>query len=161
RSVRILNSNRMTELGHVLQDDPVELAMSPDLDLLAVTNRATDTVDFIGIDPRVRGHVLSAPGRSHRGRTFHAVVHSTRVGRLPLGIAWDPGDEDILVCNEGEGSVSILSASTLAVRKTLTGLVRPFAVAITPRQDRFGLQRNVYFAYILQRDGRVAVFESG
>ena len=41
------------------------------------------------------------------------------------------------------------------------GLDAPFAVAITGRQDRFGSGRNVYFAYVLERSGRVALFESG
>ena len=43
----------------------------------------------------------------------------------------------------------------------MTGLDGPFSVAITPRQDRFGFRRNVYFAYILQRSGYIALFESG
>jgi hypothetical protein len=32
---------------------------------------------------------------------------------------------------------------------------------LTPRQVNFGFLRNVYFAYILNRSGKVAVFESG
>jgi hypothetical protein len=48
------------------------------------------------------------------------------------------------------------------VRKTLaSGFSRPFGVAITQRQANFGFQRNVYFAYILDRAGRVHLFESG
>src|SRR5262249_28540038 len=34
-------------------------------------------------------------------------------------------------------------------------------VVITPRQLDFGYSRNVYFAYVLNRDSTVAVFESG
>src|SRR5690606_16190720 len=50
----------------------------------------------------------------------------------------------------------------LEVRKTVGAFLdRPFEVAITPRQINFGFQRNVYFAYVLNRSGRVAVFESG
>lgn len=143
----VLDSNRMHELARIPLGAPAELAMSPDLTLLAVSARASDSVVFVDID-------LGSP-------TFHQVVHTTAVRRDPRGIAWEPGNEDIFVCNEGEGTVSILSARQLRVRKTLRGFDRPFAVAITPRQDRFGLGRNVYFAYILERSGHVALFESG
>jgi YVTN family beta-propeller protein len=75
------------------------------------------------------------------------VIQTTTVGSLPSGIAWDPGNEDVLVCNEGSNSVSIISAFSLSVRKTVTtGLSQPFAVAITQRQTTFGYARNVYFA---------------
>ena len=146
--VRILNSNTFAELGSVAVEDPVELAMGPNLDLLAVTSRATDSVVFIDIDP--------ASSR------FHQVVNVTAVGRAPRGIAWDPGNEDVLVCNEGDSTLSIISVFDLRVRKTIaSGLRRPFAVAVTPRQDAFGARRNVYYAYVLERSGRVGLFESG
>lgn len=147
RSVIVLNSNRMTELARLPFRDPTELAMSPDLAYLAVTERGADAVAFVDIDPAsVR---------------FHQVVHVTHVEDGPSGIAWEPGNEDILVCSEDAGSISILSAATLEVRKTLRGHDRPFALAITPRQDDFGLRRDVYFAYVLERSGRVLLYESG
>jgi YVTN family beta-propeller protein len=122
--------------------------MGTNLDLLAVSSQATNQVFFVDIDPS--------------SATFHQVVRVTAVGMAPRGIAWDPGNEDILVCNEGDDSVSILSTSSLSVRKVVhRGLDRPFAVAITQRQQGFGFQRNVYFAYILDRAGRVSLFESG
>jgi YVTN family beta-propeller protein len=122
--------------------------MGPNLDYLAVSNRATGTVSFIDIDPR--------------SPTFHMVIQTTTVGSLPSGIAWDAGNEDILVCNEGSNSVSIISAFSLSVRKTVTtGLSQPFAVAITQRQTNFGYARNVYFAYVLDRAGHLSLFESG
>jgi hypothetical protein len=121
--------------------------MSPDLKLLAVSERSNNSVVFVDID-------LGSP-------TFHQIVHVTPVGHKPRGIAWEPGNEDVLVCNEGDGTVSVISASQLRVRKTLRGFDRPFAIAITPRQDRFGFARNVYFAYILDRAGQVSLFESG
>lgn len=146
--VVVLNSNTFTVLAHIPQVDPTELAMSPDLKKLAVTNRSANQVSFIDITP-------SSP-------SFHQVVHTTAVENAPSGIAWDPGNEDVLVCNEASDSVSILSASTLNVRKVVKrGLHAPFAVAITPRQEGFGFQRDVYFAYILDRTGKVTLFESG
>lgn len=146
--VVVLNSNTFDVIARITTPDPTELAMGPNLDLLAVTNRAAGSVSFIDIDPR--------------SGNFHVVIQTTAVGNLPSGIAWDPGNEDILVCNEGSNSVSILSAATLSVRKTVTtGLDQPFAVAITQRQTNFGHLRNVYFGYVLDRAGHLSLFESG
>jgi YVTN family beta-propeller protein len=146
--VVVLNSNRMQVLERIAVPDPVEFAMGPNLDLLAVTSGATDAVHFIDIKP----------GSSR----FHRVVRVVPVGNAPRGIAWDPGNEDVLVCNEQGGSVSIISVATLSVRKTVTGFLDlPFDVAITQRQDEFGTFRDVYFAWILNRSGKLALFESG
>lgn len=148
REIVVLNSNRMTVIDRIQTADPTTLAMSPNLNLLAVVNQLGNTVSFIDIDPA--------------SATFHQVVQTTAVGRRPRGIAWDPGNEDVLVCNEEEGNVSIISASSLLVRKTVSSqLSEPFDVAITPRQFNFGFTRGVYFAYIVNRNGRVAIFESG
>lgn len=144
----VLNSNRMSVVDRIQLPDPTELAMSPNLSLLAVSNQAIDLVTFIDIEPN--------------SATFHQIVQQTVVGRRPRGIAWEPGNEDIMVCNEGDDSVSILSAFSLQVRKVVSSqLDRPFAVAMTPRQNGFGFVRGVYFAWILNRSGRVALFESG
>jgi hypothetical protein len=143
-----VNSNTFEVLKRIPVEDPTEFAMDTNLRRLAVTSQATNRVVFIDIDPR--------------SASFHRIVHATTVGQAPRGIAWDPGDEDILVCNEGDDTVSILSAANLGVRKVVhRGLDRPFAVAITQRQTAFGFQRNVYFAYILDRAGHVSLFESG
>ena len=148
RELVVLNSNRMTPIDRIALPDPVELAVGPNLDLLAVSNRGTDNVSFVDIDPA--------------SATFHQVVKETAVGAGPRGIAWDSLNEDILVCNEGDSTVSVIAAFTLSVRKVLTNhLDRPFAIALTPRQTRFGWFRNVYFGYVLNRDGTVAIFESG
>jgi hypothetical protein len=146
--VVVLNSNRMNVIDRIIVPDPTELAMSPNIDLLAVSNQAVDLVSFIDIDPA--------------SASFHTIVKQTVVGDGPRGIAWESGNEDIIVCNENEGSASIISAFSLEVRKVVnSNLSRPFSVAITPRQSAFGFFRNVYFAYFLNRDGRVAIFESG
>ena len=145
----VLNSNRMVAIERIPLPDPARLAMSPNLDLLAVTNRRQGTVSFIDIEPS--------------SATFHTVVQTTAVGRGPLGIAWDSMNEDILVCNERSNDISVLSAFSLQVRKvvSLPGMKRPFEVVITPRQTNFGFQRNVYFGYVASRDGRISIFESG
>ncbi len=144
----VLNSNRMTVIDRIGVPDPTSLAIGSNLDLLAVSSQSVGAVTFIDIDPA--------------SSSFHQVIKVTAVGDGPRGIAWEPGNEDILVCNEGDNSVSILSAFSLNLRKTvISSLDRPFEVAITPRQTSFGLSRNVYFAYILGRNGRISVFESG
>ena len=148
REIVVLNSNRFTVLDRIPVADPTDLAMSPNLDFLAVSNQTADTVSFIDIDPR--------------SATFHQVVKTTAVGRGPRGIAWDPGNEDVMVCNEVENSVSIISAFSFEVRNVIKGhLNQPFDVTITQRQDRFGFFRNVYFGWILNRNGDLTVFESG
>ncbi len=146
--IAVVHSNRMLVLDRIRVPDPTRLAMSPNLDLLAVTSQATDAVLFVDVDP------LSP--------TFHQVVKTTQVGDRPFGIAWESGNEDVLVCCEGAGSVSVISAASLDVRKTLSNLLTsPFEVVATPRQQGFGLNRNVYYAWILSRNGELALFESG
>jgi len=148
RELVILNSNRMTVIDRIPTQDPTTLAMSPNLNLLAIVNQTANLVSFLDIDP------LSS--------TFHQVVQETIVGSRPRGVAWDPSNEDILVCNETENTMSIISASSLTVRKVVRSQLNgPFDVAITPRQLAWGFLRNVYFAYVLNRSGRVAIFESG
>ena len=146
--VVVLNSNRFTVLDRIVLPDPTSFAMSPNLDFLAVTNEGSDQVLFIDVNPG--------------SATFHTVVKSTSVGTGPTGIAWETGNEGIFVCNQGEGTVSVLSAFTLDLRKTLRNqITRPIDVALTPRQTTFGFARGVYFGYILNQNGKVAVFESG
>ena len=146
--VVVLNSNRFTVLDRITVPDPTEFAVGTNMDFLAVTNQSSGVVSFIDIDP------VSS--------TFHQVLKTVQVGKGPTGIAWEPGNEDIMVCNEADSTVSIISAFSLEVRKTLGNqLNQPFDVAITPRQTTFGFMRGVYFAYFLNRDGTVSLFESG
>jgi YVTN family beta-propeller protein len=148
REVVVVNSNRFTVIDRIPLSDPTDLAMGPNLDLLAVSNQSADTVSFIDINPT--------------SASFHQVIENVDVGRGPRGIAWDPGNEDILVCNEVENTVSVISAAALAVRKTVSSQInQPFDVCIQQRQFNFGFFRNVYLGFILNRNGDLAVFESG
>jgi hypothetical protein len=148
REVVVLNSNRMTVLDRIPCADPTDITVAPNLDFMAITNQNADTVTFIDIDPA--------------SATFHKVIKVTPVGRSPRGLCWDPGNEDILVCNEEDGSLSIISAFTFEVRKTIFGnLERPFDIAVQQRQTGFGFNRGVYFAWILNRNGDLTTFESG
>jgi hypothetical protein len=148
REVVVLNSNRFTVLDRISLADPTEFAMAPNLDFLAVTSRASDSVSFIDIQPA--------------SSTFHQVVKVLEVGHGPQGISWDPGNEDIFVCNEFDNTCSIIGVASLGVRKTVSSqLNRPFDVAIQQRSANFGFFRNVYNAFIINRNGDMAVFESG
>jgi hypothetical protein len=150
RQLVVLNSNRFTVLDRIDLPDPTELAMSPNLDFLAVSNQTAGVVSFIDVNP------LSA--------TFHQVVQTVKVGAGPRGIAWQPDNEDIFVCNEQEGSVTILRALDFQPRKVLKGnLQQPFAVVLAPRQvaGGHGLQRQTYFGFILGRNGRLSLYQSG
>ena len=146
--VVVLNSNRFTVIDRIPTPDPTSFAMAPNMDLLAVTNENADQVSFIDSDPS--------------SSSFHQVVRTVRVGQGPTGIAWEPGNEDIFVCNQADGSVTVISAFSLVPRKTLRNqITRPIDVALTPRQLGFGFRRGVYFGYILNQNGEIAVCESG
>ena len=146
--VVVFNSNSMAVIERIPVPDPTTLAMSPNLDFLAVSNQSVGLVTFIDINPA--------------SSTFHQIVKQTVVGNGPRGIAWEPGNEDILVVNEADNSMSIISAFSLEVRKTvISQLSQPFDVVITPRQQQFGFARGVYFGYIMNRNGRLAMYESG
>jgi hypothetical protein len=148
REIVVLNSNRFSVIDRIPVSDPTSLAMSPDLVYIAVSNQGANTVQFIDIDPS--------------SATFHQVVKTTSVGNGPSGLAWEPDNEDILVCNELAGTMSVISATSLEVRKTISNqLTQPFEVAITPRQMNYGFNRQVYFGYVLNRNGKVSIFESG
>jgi YVTN family beta-propeller protein len=146
--VTVLNSNRMTVVDRIIVPDPTSLAMGTNVDFLAITNQLANVVSFVDIDPA--------------SASFHQIVKNVVVGSGPRGIAWEPDNEDILVCNEASNSVSIISTFSLDVRKTITSQLQgPFEIAITPRQMGFGWARQVYFAYILNRSGKIAMYESG
>ena len=144
----VLNSNRFTVLKSFSITDPYSLGLSPNLKMLAVTSFSSGKVSFIDVDP-------SSP-------TFHTVVGVTKVGEGPMGVAWQPQGEDLLVCNSVSNTVSILAGTTLQVRKNVSSLLnRPFEVAVDSREVNFGFNTGIYFAYILNTDGTVAIFESG
>lgn len=148
REVVVLNSNRMSVLERIALPDPTDLAMSPNLDLLAVSNQKSNSVSFIDIDPS--------------SSSFHQVVKTLPVEAGPRGIAWDPGNEGIIVCCEKDGSAVVISPAGLNVYKVLrNALSEPFDVCITQRQIGFGTNRNVWFGWILNRNGDLALYESG
>lgn len=148
RSVKVFNSNRMTLVDELQVPDPTDLAISGNLRSLAVTNFANNTVTIIDIDP-------FSPN-------FHNVVRVVPVDGGPIGCAFHSENEDLLVANFLGNSVSVVRQLDFTVRKRITNQVnRPIDVAVTPRQLNFGFNTGLYFGYILNQGGTVAVMESG
>ena len=148
RQILVLNSNRFTILDTIRLTDPFSMTMSPNMTRLAVTNYASSTVSIIDIDP-------TSP-------SLHTVVAETRVETGPTGIAWQPEGEDIFVVSTPSNAATILSGLDYSRRKTVTGFLNsPIEVAVTPRYTTTANQSNVYYAYVLNANGTVAVYESG
>jgi hypothetical protein len=148
RQVLVVNSNRFTVLDTIKLTDPFSMAMAPNLRVLAVTNFASSRVSFIDVNP------LSDK--------FHQVIGETRVERGPTSIAWQPDGEDILVVSPGANAVTVVRALDFTVRRTIAGFLNnPIDVAVTPRYQTTGYASGIYFAYILNANGSVAIYESG
>jgi hypothetical protein len=149
QQILVVNSNRMTVLDTIRLSGPVDLAMSPTLHRLAVSNAGSGSVSFIDIDPT--------------SSTFHQVTGETRVAPGPGSICWQPDGEDVLVVHPKTNQLSVINAIDLTVTKTASGFLNnPIGIAcadvhLAPRGNATGL----YFAYILNSNGTVAVFESG
>lgn len=148
RRVVVVNSNRFTVLDTIQLSDPVSMAMSPNMTRLAVSNFASSTVSFIDIDPT--------------SVNFHQIVAETRIESGPGAIAWQPDGEDIVTVSETGNQLTIISALDFSVRRTLGGFLNgPIDVVCTERYAATGNTSGVYFAYILNSNGTVAVYESG
>ena len=148
RQVLVVNSNRFTVLDSIQMSDPVSMAMSPNMTRLAVTNFASASVSFIDIDPT--------------SSRFHQIVNETRVEQGPTGIAWQPDGEDILVVSTESNFLTIISALDFTVRRSLGGFLNgPIDIIATERYFTTGNFSAVWYAYILNSNGTVAIYESG
>jgi hypothetical protein len=148
RQIVVVNSNRFTILDTIRLTDPISMAMSPNMTRLAVTNFSSSKVSFIDIDP-------TSP-------SFNTVVKETTVERGPTGIAWQPDGEDVLVVSTDANFMSIISGQSLEVRRSVSGfLAAPIDVAVTERYQTTGFGQGVYYAYVLNSNGTVAIYESG
>jgi hypothetical protein len=144
----VVNSNRFTVLDTIRVSDPVSMAMSPNMTRLAVTNFSGASVSFIDIDPT--------------SANFNTVVAETRVERGPTAIAWQPDGEDVFVVSTDANLLSIISAQDFAVRKTLGGFLNlPIDIVLTERFQRSGNGSGLYYGYVLNSNGSVAIYESG
>jgi len=148
RSILVVNSNRFQVIDRIKTPDPWEMAMSPNLNLLAVSNFSSNSISFIDTDPG--------------SQTFHQVIQETKVGQGPSAMAWQPEGEDLLVVNSRSNSLSIIGGSDLAVRKTLINQInRPIDIVCTLRPVGVGWNIQIYHAYILSQSGQISIYESG
>ncbi|MHC5062477.1 MAG: Ig-like domain-containing protein [Planctomycetota bacterium] len=147
-TIAVVNSNRFTVLDTIKLSDPFNMAFSPTLALAAVTNFASSTVSFIDTNP-------ASP-------TFNKVVGEVRVAPGPTEVAWQPDGEAILVLSTPSNTLTTILSADLSVQKEVSGnLNAPIAIAVTSRQITSGNSSGVYYAYILNANGTIAVFESG
>ena len=148
RQIVVVNSNRFTVLDTIRLSDPVSMAMSPNMTRLGVTNFSSATVSFIDIDP------LSP--------SFHQVVTETRVERGPTGISWQPDGEVVLVVSTDANFLTVINATDFTVRRAVGGFLNaPIDIIVTERYQQTGNASGVYYAYILNGNGTVAIYESG
>jgi len=153
--VVVLNSNRMTVIDRIPVSSPGDMAMSPDLNTLAVSNTGPSTVTFIDTNP-------NSP-------TFHQIKKTTQIfdalnNRLGLGpteIVWQPDGEDILVICERSGSMAIIEAGALTTRKVIPGVNNPRLLSVGDRDAGFGYGTGLYYAYLISSTGEMTIFESG
>lgn len=148
RQVLVINSNRFTVLDSIQLSDPVSMAMSPNMTRLAVSNFASGSISFIDIDPT--------------STNFNQIVAETRVELGPTAIAWQPDGEDVLVVSTDANALTIVSALDFTVRRTVAGFLNgPLDVVVTERYQANGNGSGLYYAYILNANGTIAVYESG
>jgi len=148
RQVLVVNSNRFTVLDSIQLSDPVSMAMSPNMSRLAVTNFASASVSFIDIDPT--------------SANFNTVIAETRVERGPTAISYQPDGEDLLVVSTESNFLTIINSLDYTVRRTVGGFMnQPIDVIVSERYTATGNASGVYYAYILNANGTIAVYESG
>lgn len=153
--VVVLNSNRMNVIETIPVSDPRDLAISPDLNTLAVSNNGPSTVTFIDTNPN--------------SNTFHQVVKvsqlvdelNNRLGLGPTEVVWQPDGEDILVLCERSGSLALLSGASLDIRKIIPGVDGARQLAVSGRDAGFGFNTGLYYAYVVSQSGEMDIFESG
>jgi DNA-binding beta-propeller fold protein YncE len=148
RQVVCVNSNRFTVLDTVRVSDPVSMSMAPSLGVLAVANFASSTVSFIDTDPR--------------NATFNTIVAETRVPDGPTKVAWQPDGEALLAVSRDANTLTVISGGDFSVINVASGsLVNPVDLAVSERYVAHGNTSGVYYAYVLNENGTVAVYESG
>lgn len=148
RQILVVNSNRFTVLDTIQLSDPVSMACAPNMTRLAVTNFASGSVSFIDIDPT--------------SSKFHQVIQETRVETGPTAISWQPDGEDILVVSPESNFLTIISATDFNVRRSLGGFLNaPIDIITTERYLGTGNASGLYYCYILNSNGTVAIYESG
>ena len=149
--VRVLNSNTMDLITSLTGlSSPDSVAVSSDLKKLYVSNSGGGYVTVFNVNPK--------------SDDFLNPVTNIWVGAQPKGICCQPDLDDVLVCNYGSNTISIINPITNTVRKTVSSLVnKPWDLVAAPRQfTGLGFSTGVYHAYISNYGGdNILIFESG
>ncbi|MFT7516525.1 MAG: hypothetical protein ACI84O_000308 [Myxococcota bacterium] len=149
----VLNSNRMTTIKKLPVVSPRDLAISPDLNILAVSNNSASTVTFIDTDP-------FSPTFLENIKVVSLVDQNGRRALGPTQLVWQGQGEDILVICDRSDSMAIISGNGLAVRKIIAGVNNPKLLAVTDRSSSV-YTTGLYYAYVVLQNGDMKIFESG
>lgn len=148
-NLQVVNSNTFQVITSLDLPDPAGVAVRSDNRYVYTANAGDDTVSIIGADPTQVD--------------FHQELARIPVGRGPKAISCQGNGEDVLVVNSLDNTISIVELGTLSVRKTLDALIDgPREMVVTSRQNGYGWNAGVYFAYIANFTGNnIVVYESG
>ncbi|MBM4013551.1 MAG: hypothetical protein FJ293_01110 [Planctomycetes bacterium] len=147
--LQVVNSNTFQVITSLDLPEPAGVAVRSDSRYVFTANAGDDTVSMIGSDPTQVD--------------FHQELARIPVGRGPKAISCQGNGEDVLVVNSLDNTISIVELGTLTVRKTLDALIDgPREMVVTARQNGYGWNCGIYFAYIANFTGNnVVVYESG
>ena len=148
-----VNSNRMTVIDKIPVGSPRDLAISPDMNLLAVSNNSASTVTFIDTDPL-------SPSFHEVVKTVSLVDANNRRALGPTELVWQGDGEDILVICDRSDSLVLIAGNGLEVRKIISGITDPKLLAVTDRSSS-SFNTGLYYAYIVSEGGDMQIFESG
>jgi hypothetical protein len=149
----VLNSNRMSIIKRVPVVSPRDLAISPDLNILAVSNNSASTVTFIDTDP-------FSPTFLEVIKVVSLVDSNNRRALGPTEMVWQGDGEDILVICDRSDSMALVSGNGLEVRKIISGVESPKLLAVTDRNSSI-YTTGLYYAYVVSQTGGMKIFESG
>jgi hypothetical protein len=149
----VLNSNRMSIIKRLPVVSPRDLAISPDLNLLAVSNNSASTITFIDTDP-------FSPTFLEVVKIVSLVDVNNRRGLGPTEVVWQGNGEDILILCDRSDSMAIVSGNGLEVRKIISGVINPKLLAVTDRSSSV-FNTGLYYAYVISENGSMKIFESG
>jgi hypothetical protein len=125
---------------------PTGLGISPDLGFLYVSNGFQGTIQRINANP-------ASP-------QFHTIVNTITVGNGPKAISVAPNNEDVVVCNYAENSVSFVRVSQQLERARFSTELGPSDAFVTRRMIGIGLT-NEWMAFIPNLfSNSVTVYES-
>jgi hypothetical protein len=152
-AIVVVNSNRMSVIKKIPVVSPRDLAISPDMNILAVSNNSASTVTFIDADP-------FSPTFLEVIKVVSLVDDNNRRALGPTELVWQGQGEDVIAICDRSDSMAIIAGNGLEVRKIVNGVQNAKLVAATDRSSSV-YNTGLYYAYVLQQNGDMKIFESG